>query len=291
MFDLWGDVPYPPGRLYATLGLMLVVVAAAVWVVRRRLADRLIAQIATTLGIFLLMIGTVVYTVAFRGLRPVEVVVAWVLSLPAIGWFLWRLNRIMTRPLAQLEALGESVQRGEWSVLLAGNNGGEGEGGVRSALHDIALLVGETQRTATAVLSASADVARIGGSAADGAEQVTTSLARLSAGADGNSVAARRIGYAADRLTAAADQFGTAARETLEIAGVVGERARSGVTSAGDATARVTEIAGAVREAVERLTILRSTVTTAAEVTIEIEGIARQTNLLALNAAVRGRGE
>jgi methyl-accepting chemotaxis protein len=280
--DPWAGVPYPPMRLYATLGVMVVVVAAAVGIVRRRLGDRLLAQIATTLGVFLLIIGTVVYTVAFRGLRPPELVVAWLVSFPAIGWFVWRLHHIMTQPLAQLEALGRSVQRGEWSSLLNGN----GAGGVQSALHDVARLVGETQRTAHSVLGASVEVTRIGGGAADGAEQVMASLARLSEGAGGNTLAAHRIGEAASRLTAAAAQFGGAARETLEIAGAVGDRAQSGVASAVSATARVSEIAAAVRDAVGALGGLRTAAATAGDITVDIERIGAQTNLLALNAAI-----
>jgi methyl-accepting chemotaxis protein len=282
--DLWGGVPYPPIRLYATLGVMLVVVAAAVGIVRRRLGARLLAQIATTLGVFLLIIGTVVYTVAFRGLRPGELVLAWAVSLPAIGWFVWRLNAIMTQPLAQLEALGRSVQRGEWGALLQSN--GTHAGGVQSALHDVARLVGETQRTAHAVLGASAEVSQIGGGAADGAEQVMASLARLSEGAGGNTVAAHRIGEAADRLTAAAAQVGGAARETLEIAGAVGARARAGVESAVGATARVSEIAAAVRGAERALAGLRAAAATAGDITVDIERIGAQTNLLALNATI-----
>jgi methyl-accepting chemotaxis protein len=290
----WAGVPYPPVRLYTTLGVMVIVVAVAVAVVRRRLGDRLLAQIATTLGVFLLIIGTVVYTVAFRGLQPWELVVAWAVSLPAIGWFVWRLNQIMTRPLAQLEALGQSLQRGEWSALLKGNSAGNGAGrgarygagGVQSALHDVARLVGETQRTAQSVLGASVEVARIGGGAADGAEQVMASLARLSEGAGGNTVAAHRIGEAAARLTAAAAQFGGAARETLEIAGAVGDRAQSGVESAVSATARVSEIAAAVRDATGALAGLRTAAATAGDITVDIERLGAQTNMLALNAAI-----
>src|SRR5579862_6995535 len=146
----WSGVPYDPARLYLTLAVMLVVVATAVFIVRSRFRDRLLAEIASTLGVFLLIIGTVVYSVAFRGLRPWELVVAWTISLPAIVWFVWRLNEIMTRPLGQLEALAESIRNGEWSTLLAHT----GADGVRSALHDVASLVGQTQRTAQAVLAA-----------------------------------------------------------------------------------------------------------------------------------------
>ena len=64
---------YDPARLYFTLAFMFVFVGAAVAFVRIRYPKRLIADIASTLGIFMLVIGTIVYTVAFRGLRPVEV--------------------------------------------------------------------------------------------------------------------------------------------------------------------------------------------------------------------------
>ena len=60
---------YDSSRLYATLAFMFVVVGAAVAFVRIRYPRRLIADIASTLGVFLLIIGTIVYTVAFRGLR------------------------------------------------------------------------------------------------------------------------------------------------------------------------------------------------------------------------------
>ena len=78
--------------------------ARAVAFVRLRYPRRLISDIALTLGIFLLVIGTIVYTVAFRGLRPLEVVVAWVLSFGAIAWFVVRLNAIMSRPLTSARA-------------------------------------------------------------------------------------------------------------------------------------------------------------------------------------------
>src|SRR5262245_48533798 len=83
---------YNPARLYFTLAFMFVFVGAAVAFVRLRYPKRLIADIARTLGIFMLVIGTIVYTVAFRGLRPVEVILAWVLSVGAIAWFVVKLN-------------------------------------------------------------------------------------------------------------------------------------------------------------------------------------------------------
>src|SRR5688500_9970503 len=116
---LWAGVPYEPMRLYATLAFMLVVVVVAVSVVRARFAGQLLAEIATTLGIFLLIIGTIVYTAAFRGLRTAEMVVAWTLSALAIGWFVTRLNRTMTRPLEHLDELGGAIRRGDWTRLLS----------------------------------------------------------------------------------------------------------------------------------------------------------------------------
>jgi methyl-accepting chemotaxis protein len=121
---------------------------------------------------------------------------------------------------------------------------------------------------------------------ADGAEQVTASLARLTAGAHENTMAARRIGGAAERLTAAAAGVGGAARETLEISDAVRQRTVDGVASADGATTRVADIAAVSRDAVGRLAGLRTAATSANELIDEIGGIARQTNLLALNAAI-----
>jgi methyl-accepting chemotaxis protein len=276
---------YPAARLYVTLGVMLVVVVGGVAVVRWRFAERLIAEIATTLGVFLLMIGTIVYTVAFRGLQPVEVVVAWLLSGPAIVWFIVQLNRIMMRPLNELERLGESVRGGDWAQLLA-ERSDAGAAHIQRALHDVAVLIDETQRTAAAVLAASGEVARIGVAAADGAQRVTDSLARLTDGAGGNREAAQRISEAAQRIAGAARAVDGAARETLGISSAVERRVQVGVEQADGAMARVTEIAALARRTVERITALREASATIGEITVVIADIATQTNLLALNAAI-----
>lgn len=290
----WSGVPYPPARLYVTLLVMLVFVAAAVLAVRRRFPDRILADIAATLGGFLLIIGSIVYTVAFRGLRPIELALAWGLSLPAIGWFMWRLNAIMTRPLIVLEDLGESIKRGEWAVVLAANSrqagaaltGASQTGTVQAALHDVAVLVVETQRTSHSLLNAATGVAQIATSVADGADQVTAALGRLTRALGGNTVAARRIRDAASQLAGAAAQVGSVARETLGISGDVDGRAQAGVAGAEAAAGRVVEIATASRDAAVALTALRSAAGSAADVTAEIAEIAQQTNLLALNAAI-----
>lgn len=276
---------YPAARLYVTLGVMLVVVVGGVAVVRWRFAERLIAEIATTLGIFLLMIGTIVYTVAFRGLQPVEVVVAWLLSGPAIVWFIVQLNRIMMRPLDELERLGESIRDGDWAQLLA-KRSDAGAAHIQRALHDVAVLIDETQRTAAAVLAASGEVAQIGGAAADSAQRVTDSLARLTDGAGGNREAAQRISEAAQRIARAARAVDAAARETLSISTAVERRVQVGVAQADGAMARVTEIAALARRTVERITALRDASATIGEITVVIADIATQTNLLALNAAI-----
>jgi methyl-accepting chemotaxis protein len=285
--------PYPAARLYVTLAVMLAVVTVAVAVVRRRFADRLLAEIATTLGIFLVLIGAIVYTVAFRGLRPLELVLAWLLSVPVIVWFVARLNRTMMRPLEQLDQLGDSIREGRWGALLAGGamaegtgGGGGGAGQIHRALRDVAELVAETQRTAAAVLAASGEVARIGGAAADGAQRVTDSLTRLASGAAGNREAAQRIGQAAQRIAGAASAVDAAARETLEISSAVEQRVQEGVQQVAGARHRVSEIAALARSTVERIVALRQASAMIGEITGAIGEIATQTNLLALNAAI-----
>src|SRR3954470_19324145 len=86
--------PYPISRLVYTLLFMVFVLGTAVFVVRRTSSNRLFSQLVTTLGLFLLIIGTIVYTVAFRGLQFVEMVLSWTVSAGAIYWFLGSMNRI-----------------------------------------------------------------------------------------------------------------------------------------------------------------------------------------------------
>src|SRR4051812_19830603 len=73
---LWGNVPYPGSRLVYTLLFMLIVVLGATFAVRKGTRNKVLADLATTIGIFLLVVGTLVYTVAFRGLRFWEMVCA-----------------------------------------------------------------------------------------------------------------------------------------------------------------------------------------------------------------------
>jgi methyl-accepting chemotaxis protein len=283
----WAGVPYPPARLYTTILVMLVAVAVTVLAVRLRVANRLLAEIARTLGMFLVVIGAIVYTVAVRGLRPWELVIAWALSVPAIVWFVWRLNQIMMRPLEELERLGDAIQSHNWSALLmASGPAGVGSGQVHEALRDVAALIEETRSTAGEVLDASDRVAEIGGEAADGARRVTESLGRLTSGADGNIEAAERIEGAARRLTDAAGAVDSAARESLAISTTVEERAREGVVRAEEATSRVTDMAQLARDGVERVAVLREASARIGEITQVIGEIAAQTNLLALNAAI-----
>jgi PAS domain S-box-containing protein len=87
-------LPYPIARLVYTLVFMVFVVGAAVVAVRIKSTSHLFSQIVTTLGIFLLIIGAIVYTVAFRGLQLVEMVLSWTISAGAIYWFLGKMNKI-----------------------------------------------------------------------------------------------------------------------------------------------------------------------------------------------------
>ncbi|MDQ3696502.1 MAG: methyl-accepting chemotaxis protein [Gemmatimonadota bacterium] len=285
LLDLWTGIPYPPARLYWTLGFMLGVVVLAVTVVRWRFTNSLLADIATTLGGFLLIIGTIVYTAAFRGLRPAEMVLAWSASLVAIVWFVWRLNRIMMRPLERLEQLTRAIRRGDWGSILA-DGGVEQAGEMRAALKDVAMLLDETQRTAGHVLHASGSVAAIGAEAAEGARKVTDSLSRLALGWEGNIDVSQRVEGAAREMTTVAMDVHAAARETREISVAVEARAQAGVRQAEVAASCVSDIATAARGAAGRISALREASATIGEITGTIGMIVKQTNLLALNAAI-----
>ena len=276
---------YDPARLYATLAFMFVVVAAAVAFVRIRYPRRLIADIALTLGIFLLVIGTIVYTVAFRGLQPVEVVIAWVLSFGAIAWFVARLNDIMSRPLGLLEKLAGAVRRGDWAMLLQGEDGVASQD-ISAALREVGALIGETKKTASQVLGASTDVTRIGTNVADGAGRVTNSLGGVTGGVARSMDAARQIRTAASHLEEAAGATHASAREAREISAKVETSAQVGVSRAADAMAAVTELAELARDLVERMDGLRTASAAISDVTTVVGGIGRQTNLLALNASI-----
>ena len=278
-------VAYDPSRLYATLAFMFVVVIAAIAFVRFRYPKRLISDIAFTLGAFLLIIGTIVYTVAFRGLRPVEVIVAWVLSFGAIAWFVVRLNAIMSRPLSLLEQLAGAVRRGDWALLLRGDDGVASQE-IGAALREVGSLIGETRKTANQVLGSSTEVARIGATVADGAARVTTSLTGLSGGVTRSMDAARQIRHATTQLAEAAGATHASAREAREISAKVESSAQAGVIRANDAMAAVTELIELARDLVERMDGLRAASSAIGDVTTVVGDIGRQTNLLALNASI-----
>jgi methyl-accepting chemotaxis protein len=272
-------------RLYLTLAFMFVFVGAAIAFVRVRYPKRLIADIAFTLGVFMLVIGTIVYTVAFRGLRPVEVVIAWVLSFAAIAWFVVRLNATMSRPLTLLEQLAVAVRRGDWAMLLRGDDGAASQE-IGAALREVGLLIGETRKTASEVLGASTDVARIGATVADGAGRITTSLTGVSGGVGRSMDAAKQIRHAAGQLEEAATATHGSAREAREISAKVEASAQLGVRRAADAMTAVTELTGLARDLVERMDALRTSSGAIGDVTTVVGDVGRQTNLLALNASI-----
>ena len=286
---LWNDVPYPVGRLAFTLLFMFVIVGAALAFVRLRFASSLLVDISTTIGIFLLIIGTIVYTVAFRGLRPTEMIFAWLFSGIAIYWFVTKMNSIMTRPLAHLERLSKSIHDGDWGSMLSS----EGSAGAPheqqefgSALRDVADLISQTQRTAEYVLRASAQVSTIGAAAADGSERNMQSLERFSAATQSSVKVAGRIRDTAKSLTAAADAVHGSANEALQISRTVQGRAKAGVVEAEQATNAVTEIASISHETAARSVAVREATGTIGEITHVVRDIVTQTNLLALNAAI-----
>jgi len=276
---------YDVSRLYVTLAFMFVVVTAAIVFVRIRYPRRLIADIAVTLGVFMLVIGTIVYTVAFRGLQPLEAVIAWLLSIGAIAWFVARLNRIMSRPLSLLEQLAGAVRRGDWAVLLQGD-GDVASQDIGAALREVGALIGETRNTATRVLTASTDVARIGATVADGAGRVTASLTGVTGGVERSMEAARQIQQAAAQLDDGATATHASARESREISAKVEGSAQLGVRRAADAMSAVTELAGLARDLVERMDALRASSGAIGDVTTVVGDVGRQTNLLALNASI-----
>ena len=245
---------YDPSRLYATLAFMVV-------------------------------IGAIVYTVAFRGLRPVEVVIAWILSFGAIAWFVVRLNAIMSRPLALLEQLAGAVRRGDWAMLLRGDEGVAGQE-IGAALREVGALIGETRKTTTQVLAASNDVARIGATVADGAGRVTTSLTGVSGGVGRSLEAARQIRQAASHLEEAASATHASARESRELSAKVETSAQLGVRHAADAMTSVTAMAELAQDLVARMHSLRTASDAIGDVTTVVGDIGRQTNLLALNASI-----
>jgi methyl-accepting chemotaxis protein len=281
----WRDVPYPAERLVWSLLLMFVVVVGAVVAARRFFRGRLLAELATTLGVFLGVVGSIIYTVAFRGLRPWEVVVAWVISGGVILWFVLRLDAVMMRPLDELQRLGDAIRRGEWAAML--HDQGQGAGGsLGVALRGVAELIGETRRTADAVIAESAGVARAGSEAAAAAGRVGASLTRVAADAQRGTEVAERIRDATRRIAAAREEVGGAASETLAIATAVESRALGGVQHAQRATERVAAIAGAAREAGTRLVAMREAARRIGEITDVVAELASQTDLLALNAAI-----
>jgi two-component system cell cycle sensor histidine kinase/response regulator CckA len=110
--SLWESHPYPVSRLVYTLLFMIFVLGTAIFVVRHTSRNRLFSQVVTTLGVFLTVIGAIVYTVAFRGLQLVEMILSWSVSAGAIYWFLGRMNRIARAETElRLAAIKESEMR------------------------------------------------------------------------------------------------------------------------------------------------------------------------------------
>jgi two-component system cell cycle sensor histidine kinase/response regulator CckA len=108
----WQSLPHPVSRLVYTLLFMVFVLGTAMFVVRRTSPNSLFSRVVTTLGVFLLVIGTIVYTVAFRGLQFIEMVLSWSVSAAAIYWFLDRMNRIARAETElRLAAIKESETR------------------------------------------------------------------------------------------------------------------------------------------------------------------------------------
>lgn len=121
---MWTGVAYPVSRLVYTLLFMTVVVVGAVAVVRTRTSNKLLSEIATALGIFMLVIGTIVYTAAFRGLRLTEMVVSWAISAMAIAWFLRRMHVITAAETTQKRDAAVNASEARFQSII--ENAAEG---------------------------------------------------------------------------------------------------------------------------------------------------------------------
>src|SRR5450756_1076753 len=73
-------VAYPVSRLIYTLLFMTLLTVVAVAAVRSRTRNKLLSEIAASLGVFMLVIGTTASTVAFRGLRLSEMLLSLAVS-------------------------------------------------------------------------------------------------------------------------------------------------------------------------------------------------------------------
>ena len=279
------DVPYPAARLYWTLAFMFVAVGGIVLGVRHWMRGSVIADIASSLGIFLLVIGVIVYTVAFRGLRTGEVVLGWILSAVAIAWVVKRLDTLARRPLTELEQVGHSIRRGEWGALLTNESSSAG-GAFTTALQQVAGLVAETQRATERVLSASTEATRIGQEVRDGAARTSDALELVRRGSSDAAKATGKITNVTGQLIDSAGTLHSAANETRAISRAVQERAQTGVQTAGAASATISTLAGAARGLAQRMSELRAATDTVAEIATAVSSISDQTKLLALNASI-----
>ncbi|HKG92610.1 MAG TPA: methyl-accepting chemotaxis protein [Gemmatimonadaceae bacterium] len=282
---LWADVPYDRTRLWVALALLFGIVLLVMVAVRRRFRSRpLFVQLVDITARFLLIVCTVIYIVAFRGLRLGELTVAWLVAWATIGWAVFRYHRITTQPFERIGDLGASLRRGDYEALEA--EGAPEEAELRAALRDVAALIQETQRTAAQVLTAAGEATAIGRRVADGAAQVAASLAAVGAADEGSLSASTRIRDAAEEMTASAGAVHQSARETLTISNSVQEQADAGLAQASNAAESVAEIAALARDTADRITALREATATIGEIAAVVHGIGRQTNLLALNAAI-----
>ena len=285
MLDLWAGIPYAPSRLFWTLVFMFVAVGGVVFAVRHWMRGSVIADIASTLGAFLLVIGIIVYTVAFRGLRTGEVVFGWILSAIAIAWVVRRLNLLARRPLAELEHMGHSIRRGDWNSMLTSETSASGAA-FTAALQQVAGLVAETQRATERVLAASSEAARIGQEVREGAGRTSDALELVRRGSSDAAKATGKIASVTGQLIDSAGTLHSAANETRAISRAVEERAQTGVQTAGAASATISTLAGAARGLAQRMSELRAATDTVAEIAIAVSSISDQTKLLALNASI-----
>ena len=83
---LWAGVPYDRTKLWVALGLLAGIVVLVRLAVRARFRNRpLFIELVNVTATFLLIVCSVIYIVAFRGLRLSELTVAWIIAWTTIG--------------------------------------------------------------------------------------------------------------------------------------------------------------------------------------------------------------
>jgi len=171
------------------------------------------------------------------------------------------LQRNVCDPLDEIVRLTRAIGDGDLRVSIRTDRQDE-MGDVMRSLHNmtqsLADLVGQVQRSATSIGSASAEIAHGNQDLSNRTEQTAANLQRASS--------------ALENLSAAVHQSADAARQANQLAGSAYSVAENGGQSVAQVVNTMHQIDGSSKKIVDIIGV--------------IDGIAFQTNILALNAAV-----